>query len=341
MSKTKKNNLQVIDVIESAGLEQDTTKTLRDKFLPFWEQAEQWKKKAEGLVVTDESQTSEMKMARVARLALRQVRIDADKTRKALKEDSIRYGRAVQGVYNVIEYMIKPIEDHLLQQEQFVEIRQQEARDRLNEDREQVVSPLSEFIDYSKLPATNAPWADLTVEQFSSIVNSASKLKKAHEEEQARLEAERIAKEAEDKRIREENAKLKAEAIERERAAAEERRALEEQARKEREEAEAKAAKEREEAAARLAAERAKREALEAEARRKEEEAMKAKQAEEEARRKAEQAPDKEKLLAFAADLSSLDFPAVTSMNAREIVKEYSDRISALASSLRAEAEQL
>ena len=341
MSKTKKNNLQVIDVIESAGLEQDTTKTLRDKFLPFWEQAEQWKKKAEGLVVTDESQTSEMKMARVARLALRQVRIDADKTRKALKEDSIRYGRAVQGVYNVIEYMIKPIEDHLLQQEQFVEIRQQEARDRLNEDREQVVSPLSEFIDYSKLPATNAPWADLTVEQFSSIVNSASKLKKAHEEEQARLEAERIAKEAEDKRIREENAKLKAEAIERERAAAEERRALEEQARKEREEAEAKAAKEREEAAARLAAERAKREALEAEARRKEEEAMKAKQAEEEARRKAAAAPDKEKILAFVDELENIDMPEVETNEAIEVLHLAGIAINNAVKFIRAEVDRM
>ena len=58
-----------------------------------------------------------MQEARIARLALRDIRIQADKTRKALKEESLRYGKAVQGVYNVIEYLITPIEKHLEERE--------------------------------------------------------------------------------------------------------------------------------------------------------------------------------------------------------------------------------
>ena len=68
MSK-ENNKLQVIDVIESSGLEPETTTDLKKRFLPFWEQANEWAERAKTLVVTDESQTAEIKMARVARLA--------------------------------------------------------------------------------------------------------------------------------------------------------------------------------------------------------------------------------------------------------------------------------
>ena len=115
-------NNELVRVINESGVEQSTALTLQSSFLPFFEQAEQWKIKAESLVVTDASQTREMKMAREARLALKDIRVSADKTRKALKEDSLRYGKAVQGVYNVIDYLIAPIEKHLEEQEKFPEI---------------------------------------------------------------------------------------------------------------------------------------------------------------------------------------------------------------------------
>jgi len=271
-----------------------------------------------------------MKMAREARLALREIRINADKTRKALKEDSIRYGRAVQGVYNVIEYLIKPIEEHLLEQEQFVQIQEQEARDRLNEEREALANPLSEFIDYTALPATNAPWADLTEEQFRSFLDRAGELKLAHEKAEAeRIAAERARRE-EEARIREENARLKKEAEERERKAAEERRRMEEQARKE-----------REEAARALAAERAERERLEKEAKAKQEEERKAKKAEEEARRKAQAAPDKEKLLAFADSLESYPFPDLETKEAQSLIGNAKQSFSNLAKYIREQAGKI
>lgn len=325
--------LQVLDVIESAGLEQDTTKSLKEKFLPFWEQAEKWRALAEGLNVTDESQTREMKMAREARLALRAIRVDADKTRKALKEDSIRYGRAVQGVYNVIEYLIKPIEDHLLKQEQFVEIQAQKRLEELNEERERIAGPLMEWIN-EDLPANNTPWVMFTDEKFAAIIAAAQQAKKAHEEEQARIEAERVAAEQarreEEARIRAENERLKKEAEERERKAAEERRKLEEQARKEREEAEKI-----------LAAERAERGRLEAEAKKREELERKAREAEEDARRKAEAAPDKEKLMAFVDKLSAITAPSVETDQAQGIANLANRRLSELACWIREQAEKM
>lgn len=308
--------LQVLDVIESAGLEKDTTQTLRQKFLPFWEQAEKWRDIAEGLVVTDASQTREMKMAREARLALRAIRVEADKTRKALKEDSIRYGKAVQGVYNVIEYLIKPIEEHLQEQENFVLIQEQNRRDALNEERERLIAPYLGFVT-ADLPLTNTPWAELG-DRFDAILAQAQADKKAHDEEQARREAERIAKEKaeaeERERIRKENERLRAERAELERKQAEERRKLEEQARKEREEAEKK-----------LAAERAERERLEAEARKREAEEQARREAEEAERRKAAAAPDKEKLMKWVKSIEqfiSWDWPELETTKAAKLNEE-------------------
>lgn len=325
--------LQVLDVIESAGLEQDTTQTLKQKFLPFWEQAEKWRGMAEGLVVTDESQTREMKMAREARLALRAIRVDADKTRKALKEDSIRYGKAVQGVYNVIEYLIKPIEEHLLQQEQFVEIQAQKRLDALNAERQGVAGPLMNWIDVD-LPFNNAPWAHFTESEFRQIVHAALSAKDAEEAEAARLEAERLAREkaeAEERdRLRKENERLRAERAELERQQAEERRKMEEQARKEQEEAEKK-----------LAAERAERERIQEEARRKEQAEAARRTAEEEARARAEAAPDKERLLAFAADISGISSPAVKSKSAKALAERIDEKITELACWIREQAEKI
>ena len=79
---------ELVKVVDTSGVEAQTATTLKEKFLPFFEQAEEWKRKAETLVVTDASQVHDMKMARTARLALKEIRVNADKTRKALKEDT-------------------------------------------------------------------------------------------------------------------------------------------------------------------------------------------------------------------------------------------------------------
>ncbi len=123
MSET---NEALVLAIKENQVETETGLVLQKAFEPFFQQANEWKKKAEELVITDVSQVREMQMARQARLALKEIRVNADKTRKRLKEDSLRYGKAVQGVYNVIEYLIEPIEKFLQEQEDFAKI--QEAK---------------------------------------------------------------------------------------------------------------------------------------------------------------------------------------------------------------------
>lgn len=104
--ETKEKTNELIKVVDASGLESQTGNYIKEKFLPFFDQAEEWKEKAESLIITDVAQTHEMKMAREARLALREIRVEANKKRIELKQDSLLYGKAVQGVYNVIEDLI-------------------------------------------------------------------------------------------------------------------------------------------------------------------------------------------------------------------------------------------
>lgn len=309
-------NNELVQVITESGVEESTALTLQNSFLPFFEKAKEWKEKAESLVVTDVSQTREMKMAREARLALADIRIDADKKRKALKEDSLRYGKAVQGVYNVIEFLIKPIESHLLDQEKFAERQEEKRKAALKAERDAELLPYIEFVPYQ------VDLGELSDEGWQKLLSGVKLQAQAKIDAEKKAEEERIAKEKADdeerERMRVENEKLKAEAIEREKKAQEE---LAEQKRladiekkkqddllaseKAKQDAERKLAEEK------LAKERAERTKIEAELKAKQDaeiaEQNRKEQAEKEriaAEKKAAKAPDKDKLTAWVKGIN-------------------------------------
>jgi len=323
MQATQTNEL--IQVVESNNLEATTAKTLKESFLPFFEQAEAWKSKAHELVVTDVSQTREMKMAREARLALKDIRVSADKKRKELKEDSLRYGKAVQGVYNVIEYLIAPIEKHLEEQEKFAEIQEAKQREILKSEREAEISAYSEFVPFG------LDFGRMSEDDYQKTLNGAKLQLQQKEDAIKQAEAERIAREKavaeERERMRIENEKLKAEREAREKEIAaerakveSERKVAEEKARKEREEAELKLKAERE-ASAKLEAElKAKKDAEERATKEKSEKEAAELKAKQLAEKKAKSAPDKAKLEALAVSIESLQLPTMSSEDAEKIL---------------------
>lgn len=293
-------NNQLALVVSETAVDSEIQQMLLDRFTPFLEQAAEWKERAESLVITDISQTREMKMAREARLALREIRLAADKTRKELKEDSLRYGRAVQGVYNVIEAAISPIEKHLEEQEKFKELYELKQREALRLEREELVK------DYREYVISNINLGEITEEDFNRMLAGAKLQKqaaeqaaiKAEEERQARIKAEAEERE----RLRIENERLKAEAEERERERQVELDRLEMEQRK----ANIEAAKLKKEAEAKLASERAERERLEAELKAKQEAELKAEQERQAAIEAELSKGDKAKLSDLISDLEAL-----------------------------------
>lgn len=309
-------------------LEPESALAIRGAFGALFDQAAEWTRRAREIRVTSLDQKREMKLARESRLAVRDIRINAEHARKRLKADVVRRGKAIDGAANIIKDLLEPIEIYLLEQETFAERHEQARKDALRAAREEALRALgTDPAPYANLGETDEEtWA--TVLQDAKDAHAA-RLEAAREAEAVRVEAERIVAEKREaariakvkadaeraeleRELIEANARLAAErdaielrrqaerAAEREAAdrAADEarlaREAVEEEARK------ARAEKER--AERELAAERARADAE----RRAEEERQAAAAAE---ARAAELAPDREKLLALARTVRALQVP--------------------------------
>lgn len=271
---------ELIQVAQDQGISKDQSNFLNDQFIGFLQKSKEWEELAFNLVITDVSQNEEMQQARDARLSLRKIRTEADKKRKELKAESLKYGKAVQSVYNIIEYRISKIEKHLLKQEQFVQRKEAERKAQIKIERETIVQPYIEFIPFVDL-------GDITEEDFQRLLSGAKAQLKLKVEAEKRAEAERIEREKkeaeESERIRKENERLRAEAAKREaerQKEIEKQRKVEEARRKEEAEKQA-------ELQAKIEAERKAKEQAEAELRRKRDE-QERKIREEEARVQAE-----------------------------------------------------
>lgn len=248
---------QLVTIIQESGLEQSKAKFILDNFQKSFALADEWANKARAIVVTNENQKDDMKIARIGRLALREERIRIEKARKDLKEQALREGKAIDGIANVLKALIVPIEEYLDKQEHFAEIQEEKKREAIR----------------------------IEVEKKMEEERIAKEKAEAEERERIRIENEKLKKEViERERQVQEERKKQEEVLRKEREKAEaERKALELEARKKQEAIEKKMAQERAEAEAnrKQAEEKARkeREVLEEQRRKTEEKARKEKEA--------------------------------------------------------------
>ncbi len=241
------NKLQVI--VKESGLDQTKADYILGQFQNYFELASEWEKKAKTIVVTDEKQEVDMKMARTGRLFLREKRIAIEDARKKLKEQSLREGKAIDGIANVLKALIVPIEEYLEQQEKFVEIQEEKKREAIRIEVEK------------KMEADRLKAEQDALEEQARIKAENERLKKEAEAKEKALQAERAKVEAE-KQEAERKAKAEQDRLKKEAEAklAEERKIAEAKRKEEQEKAFAEAEKIRKENEAKLAQERAERE---------------------------------------------------------------------------------
>lgn len=214
MKKENNSIAALVRVIEENHVSPTVSERIANQFAPFAEQLSEWMGRNVGeLVVTDESEVDKMAMAREARLAIRGLRTGADKVRKAMKADSLNYGRAVQAAYNALAEVIVPLEEHLKEQEEFVERKREREVAALREEREKRMQ------DADAVVFEGVDVGLMTEDAFDALLEGA-KMAKAKREADAKAEEERIRAE-EDRRKRE---AVEA-ALKREREAAAEREA--------------------------------------------------------------------------------------------------------------------
>ena len=299
------------------------------RFQDLFAQAEDWRKKAATIHVTDETQVREMRLARETRLALRAIRIQVENSRKSLKEDIVRRGKAIDGVANVFKSVIEPIEEYLQAQEEFALRLEEERKRTLGATRSAELMALQ--FDHSCYDLANMAEA-----QFGTVKEIARRQKDerdaelkrqadAEKERQRLVELARVQQAEELKQAKAAAEVARKAQAEAEAAAKKERAEAEAAARKDRLEAEAKLAEARRQQAAVEAEERKKRQAAEAEAEKlrvAERNRLAALQQEEQKKKQAAEAAarasDEDKLVAYSLAVRAVaaKAPAVSSRTA-------------------------
>jgi septal ring factor EnvC (AmiA/AmiB activator) len=196
MENTISTDLTKVNIPAKFNLSDSAIAQLREQYLP--------------LVIAGLDDKKGYQLVREARLTIKGKRVEVEKTRKELKEESLAYGRAVDAEAKRISAALEPIEDHLTKQEKAIDdekerIRAEKERERerqraaLLQARVDQLTPLGAPIDLIALAVMND-------QEFDTALLAATV---AHEREQERLahvEAERQT--AQRQRLAEEKQKL-------------------------------------------------------------------------------------------------------------------------------------
>lgn len=313
------NETQLAAVAKDNALTAPASEQLLSAFAPMAKQARSLVAQSHG--VTDP------KLARAFRLKLRETRIEIENTRKRLKEDSLRTGKAIDGMANILKYVIEPVEEQLEAHEKAAERAEAARIESIRRDRHEQLAAVGVDGTFYNLGA-------MPDDAFSQLLDASKAAHVAKMEAARKAEDERKAKEAAEaadrERIRLENERLKKEAAEREAALQAERaRVASEQAA-----AAEKARKEREEIERKMQAERAARAKAEQDAAAAKKAQEDRDRAEADARRKAAMAPDRDKIRALGEMIRATAMPEVASKEAQATVIEIKARIWSLANEI-------
>lgn len=347
---------KLVVVIKEQGLKETQSKMLLDKFTGFFEEASKWEKEASAIVITDESQVEEMAKAREIRLALKNIRVNAEKVRISLKEEIVRQGKAIDGIANVVKALVVPLEEHLEKQEKFIENIKKEREEKLLADRTEKLLQYVEDISFYNVK-------DMSDEAFEVLLSNSKMIFDKKKEDERIAEEKRIE---EQKKIETFNGrkimlapysfffgaveeKLTLETTDSEFKALltklshfkkeyddeqEKIRIENDKLKKDAEKKDAEAKKEKEIADAKI-------KALEDEKAKKDADEKKAKAEADEKERLAKLAPEKDKLTAYAETIRTIQAPADLSKAGLEIVKLVEAKLLAISQEIKVKIKEL
>lgn len=218
--QTKKNGSDTMEVAQipptvlveffsKSGVDNARQTYLQEMFTPLFTQAEELALHSKGLVITDESQTDLMEIARETRLELKRIRVAGEKLHAEIKRPVLDEAKAIDGVWNILKDIVKGAEDHLFNQEKFIEIQRHNRMLELARTRRAQIAP------YEVMPLTDEQLCGFTDSEFIDFVEDQkllveAKKARAEREEKERIERER-QREEERLKLLEENKRQQAE----------------------------------------------------------------------------------------------------------------------------------
>jgi len=217
---------KLTEIVKIGGLEIIEQKSIVERFGDYEAIAKEWEKKAKAIVVTERHQITEMAMAKTARKKFSRLRIDVEKARKAMKEQSLRKSQAIDAVARFLFSLISPIEEYLKEQENFIQIQEaqkaEEARIEAEKkiEAERIAKEKAEKKKQEQIRKENLKLKREAEEREAKIEKERKEREKAQAKiEKEREKRERIEAELQAKKDEEERRKREAEIAERERLA--------------------------------------------------------------------------------------------------------------------------
>ena len=173
------------------GLEESKAAQIKAVFQPMVEMLESFEAKYKEVVKLEIS-PDKCKEAKRLRISIARVRIDADKVRKVQKEKSLREGKAIDGVNNILKFAVMDKEEKLKDIETHYERIEEAKKAQLQIDRVAELERYEadgEFVDLGNMPD------DIWKNYLAGVKNNYESIKDAERKaEEDRIEAERIDK---------------------------------------------------------------------------------------------------------------------------------------------------
>ncbi len=167
------------------GLPREVVLSIDAKFKEYEDIANEWNKKAYDIVVSDESQVDLMQQAREGRLLLKAKRVEIEKTRKRLKEQSLLEGRFIDSLAKRLFAIIEPAEEYLGIQERYAETKEQLRKAKLKIDRLVLLNPYLTVLDLDAFDLST-----MSEVAFTTILNGAKVALEDYQKEQEKIRLE-------------------------------------------------------------------------------------------------------------------------------------------------------
>lgn len=182
-----------------SNLPEEVVSSVKSKFEEYQSIVTEWGEKAYSINVTDVNQAELMQQAKEGRSFLRAKRLEIEKTRVRLKEQSLNEGRFIDKIAKDLVTIIKPAEEHLELQEKYKEIQEELAKTKLKNDRLELLKPYIDFVDLNSFDLKTM--SDVA---FNTILLGSKSAYNQHLEdlEKIRIEQERLDAEKKQQEIK-------------------------------------------------------------------------------------------------------------------------------------------
>lgn len=202
-----KQELIKIDSPEFEGLKESKALKIRKVFEPMAKMLSEFEDAYNSIVSESEITEEVSKRARELRIGIGKIRIATEKERKEQKDESLREGKAIDGVSNILKWAITDKENILREIENHQILLEKKRLNELQKEREIEIAPYLEN-------ASEIALHDMEQDVWAAYLYAKKKhfkdKRKAEKDAEAKRKKDEREFKAEQKRVREENEKLRA-----------------------------------------------------------------------------------------------------------------------------------